>query len=371
MQRLKLTLVLFGLALGLGAVTSHAQAPSVSAAPALSASDYLEIEQLVYKYGWALDSGENNGFAYADLYSPNGTFTGTNQGPTGRTYQGRENLAALARGAQRGPLNVGHLVTNLIVTPTAEGAVGRVYVGIFDPGAPGARPGAGHGGYYDDVYVKTPQGWRFAKRSYYEGKWGEPNVAVPAPVAGVHALREGAPTQSSSRGRKLSDADHVAIQQLVARLPYEIDMNADDGASYASGFTPDGTFACVLPDTGAVASALPAGCAAHSGKFTTDVRPRLTGRAALASAVTTEEPHGPNYVRHFIFNHVIEPSRRGATGKAYVAVIDITPRQPIGFAHSIFTIGRYDDEYVKTADGWRISKRVFTAVAGGVPKADR
>lgn len=358
MRRLKLTLVLL---LGLGTATGHSQTVD----PALSASDYLEIEQLVYKYGWALDSGENNGFAYADLYAADGTFTGTNQGPNGRTYQGRENLAALARGPQRGALNVGHLVTNLIVTPTAGGAVGRVYVGIFDPGEPGTRPGAGHGGYYDDVYVKTPQGWRFSKRSYYEGKWGEPNVQTPPPVAGARALREG--VAGPSAGRRLSDEDHIAIQQLVARLPYEIDMNADNGAAYASGFTPDGTFACVLPDTGAAAASLPAGCAPHSGKFTTDVRPRVTGHAALASMVTAENPHGPNYVRHFVFNHVIERSRRGATGKAYVAVIDITPRQPMGFAHSIFTVGRYDDEYVKTAEGWRISKRVFTAVAGGVP----
>jgi hypothetical protein len=30
-------------------------------------------------------------------------------------------------------------------------------------------------------------------------------------------------------------------------------------------------------------------------------------------------------------------------------------------------IGRYDDEYMKTAQGWRIKSRVFTAVGGGVP----
>ena len=131
MSRLKLTLVML---LGLFSATVRAQT-----APALSAGDYLEIEQLVNKYGWALDSGENNGFAYADLYAANGIFTGTNQGPSGRSYQGRENLAALARGAQRGPLNVSHLVTNLVVTPTPEGAIGRVYAGIFDRGAPGAR----------------------------------------------------------------------------------------------------------------------------------------------------------------------------------------------------------------------------------------
>jgi hypothetical protein len=361
MLRSQLTLVLL---LGLGAVTGHSQTAPASTEPALTARDYLEIDQLVYKYGWALDSGENNGFAYADLYASDGTFTGTNQGPSGRTYQGRENLAALARGTQLGPLHVSHLATNVIVTPTPGGAMGRVYVAIFDQGGPGKPPGAGHGGFYDDVYVKTPQGWRFQKRTFFEGKWGEPNVPLPPPVPAVHALRD-TPLAASSKARGLSDRDLVEIQQLVSGLPYEVDMNADNGASYASGFTPGGAFACVLPDTGdAAPSGLPAGCVLHSGKFTTQVRPLATGRDALARMATAEEPHGPAYVRHFVFNHVIEPSRGGAIGKAYVAIVDITPRQKPGFEHSISVIGRYDDEYVKTDQGWRISKRVFTAVAG-------
>jgi hypothetical protein len=353
------------LAMLLGVFSAVATAQT---APAMSAGDYLEIEQLVNKYGWALDSGENNGFAYADLYTADGIFIGTNQGPNGRSYQGREMLASLGRGGRRGPLNVSHLVANLVVTPTSAGAIGRVYAAIFDRGAPGARPTAGHGGFYDDVYVKTQKGWRFAKRTYYEGKWGEPNVPMPPPVPAIQALREG-PASRPSGGARLDDADHIAIQQLVAGLPYDIDMNADGGAAYANGFTPDGTFACALPDTGtAAASGLPSGCVPHTGKFTSRVRDRVKGRASLASTVTAEQPHGPNYARHFIFNHVIERTRRGAAGKAYVALIDITPRQPIGFAHSIFTIGRYDDEYVKAADGWRIRSRVFTAVGGGVPK---
>jgi hypothetical protein len=363
MRRLRPTLAL--LLLGLGAATGHAQTAPDTGIAALTASDYLDIEQLVYKYGWALDSGDDNGFAYADLYSSDGTFTGTNQGPSGRTYQGRENLAALARGPQLGPLHVGHLATNVIVTPTPDGAVGRVYVAIFDQGSRGTPPAAGHGGFYDDVYVKTPDGWRFQKRTFYEGKWGEPNVPLPAPVPAVRALREGVPA-ASSKGRMLSDEDHIEIQQLVTRLPYEVDMNADDGAAYANGFTPDGTFACVLPDSGdAAPSGMPAGCAAHSAKFTTKVRPIAAGRAALAK-LAAEESHGPAYVRHFVFNHVIERSRGGATGKAYVAVVDIKPRQQ-GSDHSISVIGRYDDEYVKTAEGWRIRNRVLTAVGGRAP----
>ena len=112
--------------------TSAQQPPSPT--PMLDALDYLEIEQLVHRYGYALDTGAGNGLAYADLYAPDGTFTGTNQGPSGRTYTGREQLAALARGGKRGPNFVSHYVTNVVVEPAPGGAVGRAYVGILDIG---------------------------------------------------------------------------------------------------------------------------------------------------------------------------------------------------------------------------------------------
>src|SRR5207245_1788644 len=161
-----------------------------------------------------------------------GTFTGTNQGPSGRTYQGRDNLAALARGGPRGPFYVSHLVTNIVVTPTAEGAVGRVYVGIFDLGDAAKAPAAGHGGFYDDVYVKTDAGLRIKKRSYYESKWGDPSVQTPAPIAPVRALGESkAAPARSTKGPTLTAQDYVDLQQLVARYPYALDMNSDDGQS--------------------------------------------------------------------------------------------------------------------------------------------
>ena len=59
------TLLMFG-------GTSAQQPPSPTSQ--LDALDYLEIEQLVYRYGYALDTGADNGFAYADLYAPDATF---------------------------------------------------------------------------------------------------------------------------------------------------------------------------------------------------------------------------------------------------------------------------------------------------------
>ena len=52
-----------------------------SAAPAqkagsadLTALDYFQIQQLVAKYARAIDSCSNNGYDYADLFTPNGFF---------------------------------------------------------------------------------------------------------------------------------------------------------------------------------------------------------------------------------------------------------------------------------------------------------
>ena len=40
----------------------------------LTALDYAEIGQLVNRYGQAIDTCSNNGYDYADLYTPDGVF---------------------------------------------------------------------------------------------------------------------------------------------------------------------------------------------------------------------------------------------------------------------------------------------------------
>ncbi len=318
-----------------GCVPASGTGTASSPASTLTALDYIEIEQLTLRYGWALDSGADNGSAYADLYTEDGVFIGTNQGPSGRSYQGRDTLAALARGGRRGPLYVSHLVTNVVITPTPEGAMGRSFVAILDLGERGVPPTAGHGGFYDDEYVRTERGWRIKQRSYYESKWGEPSVTpVPPPLPPIRALAvsDEPPSRSGDAGT-LTAEDYIAIQELVSRYPYALDMNSDNGATYADLFAPGAVFS----------------------------RPRTTGAEALA-ALATSQPHGPNYVRHFITNHVIDPTPGGATGRQYVAIIDIGER---GQPHSIFLVGSYEDAYVRTADGWRFQMRTFTPAARG------
>ena len=40
--------------------------------PTLTALDYIEIQQLANRYAQAIDSCSNNGYDYADLYTPDG-----------------------------------------------------------------------------------------------------------------------------------------------------------------------------------------------------------------------------------------------------------------------------------------------------------
>lgn len=321
---------------------------------ALTALDYLEIEQLTYQYGYALDSGAGEGYAYADLFTPGGTFTGTNQGPSGRTYTGRDALAALARGGRRGPNWVSHYVTNVVIEPAPGGggqgssadaktgrsaapaflAIGRAYVAIFDigNGGNGAPSSVSNAGIYNDVYEKTAGGWRFRSRTFYASKSGE-GVQPPAAAIGVPRPLAATSPAAGERAGGLTVEDHLAIQQLVARYAYALDQNADNGAAYADLFTDDAVFR----------------------------QPRTEGRANLAK-LASSAPHGPNYVRHFITNHVIEATPDGATGKQYLVVADI---RESGQPGSIFLGGQYEDVYARTPQGWRFKARTFISSATG------
>src|SRR5215471_13506503 len=114
---------------GLGAVllaavlaaAASGQVTSTAKPMALTPMDYIEIRQLVNRYGFAVDTGSNNGYDYADLFTADGEFI--------RPYsKGREALAKLARGGRLGPTNVVHYITNHVIEPTADGAIGKEYL---------------------------------------------------------------------------------------------------------------------------------------------------------------------------------------------------------------------------------------------------
>jgi hypothetical protein len=158
----------------------------------LTALDYIEIQQLVAKYARAIDTCSNNGYDYADLYAPDGRFVPVVNGRAIPAIEGRERLAEVSGGGSNGCKNVPwieqgvrHIYSNHIITPTPEGAVGTVDMMMI--GLDGDPYKIAHDGYYEDVYVKTPQGWRFAQRTHYALLVaGQPiEREAPAPAAGA------------------------------------------------------------------------------------------------------------------------------------------------------------------------------------------
>jgi SnoaL-like domain len=153
----------------------------------LTALDYFEIEQLMNRYGHAIDTCANNGYDYADLYTADGKFIDnfTDEGFKQKGLlraQGREALARAAGGGTLGCKNVGwkdwsHLMLNHVVTPTPEGAKGRVYLVVI--GEKGPNHIQRFGG-YEDIYVKTPAGWRIQQRTHVRAKaWHNPLLQSP------------------------------------------------------------------------------------------------------------------------------------------------------------------------------------------------
>ena len=171
--------------LGLPAVTI-AQKPME-----LTALDYIQIQQLVAKYARAIDTCSNNGYDYADLYTPDGIFLPMVNGKSVPGIQGREKLAEVSGGGSKQCKNVGwikqgvhHIYVNHIITPTPEGATGTVDMLMIGLG--GDPNKIESDGYYEDTYVKTAQGWRFKQRTHHalldNGRRTTPETnAAPAP----------------------------------------------------------------------------------------------------------------------------------------------------------------------------------------------
>jgi len=149
----------------------------------LSALDYAEITQLINRYAYGIDTCADNGYAYANLFTEDGVFIDFNSdagfAAGGRELaRGRDALAELVGGGSRGCATKlvwtdwSHLMLNHEITPTPEGAAGRVYLVQLGMEGPGSV--ARHGG-YEDVYVRTPEGWRIKSRTHVRNKaWHSP-----------------------------------------------------------------------------------------------------------------------------------------------------------------------------------------------------
>ena len=185
-MRNRLAFVLIGL-LVVAALAAGAQTRSGARPRELTALDYIEIQQLVAKYARAIDTCSNNGYDYADLFTPDGAFIPSFNGKPGTPFQGRERLAEASGGGSKNCKNVGwieqgvhHLYANHIITPTVEGASGTVDMLMIGLG--GDPNKIEYDGYYEDTYVKTDKGWRFKQRMHHALLQAGNRVTSPPPA---------------------------------------------------------------------------------------------------------------------------------------------------------------------------------------------
>ena len=232
------------------AAGGHAYAQKKTTAPVLTPQDYLDIQQLVARYAHAMDTGADNGNAYADLFAADGEFVP----PTGAATRGHDALAALGRtgfvDGHKPALGVSHFIMNHVIEPAAGGATGKAYVVLVNIGE-GGKPGgewSNTGGHYKDTYVKTAEGWKFKRREYIPMK-SERRAAGTAPAAAPAALvatkaATVAPKPAAAPANTLTAQDYIDIRALANLYAYGLDSGAENGTGsvYANIFTEDAEF---------------------------------------------------------------------------------------------------------------------------------
>jgi ketosteroid isomerase-like protein len=121
----------------------------------LTTQDYVEIQQLYARYNHAIDSGDAEG--WADTFTPDGVFN--------QRYKGRDGLLDFMKQwtTKMNGANRRHWNSNLLITPSAEGASGKVMLMLLEVGT--KSPSILMTGQYSDVLVKTANGWRFKTRN--------------------------------------------------------------------------------------------------------------------------------------------------------------------------------------------------------------
>jgi hypothetical protein len=338
----------------IGCVGVLTAATAQGQAGALSDRDYVELRQLAAQYAQSLDRGGDGGRSLANLFVEDGELVR----PDAR---GRSAIAAAVQRAEQGPAHVAHFALNHVIQPTRDGAAGWQYVVELRFDSPAAQGGRRSGGSppsqrslvgsrggelvsvgrYEDLYARTADGWRFRRREFIPGS--ATFVLPPAPSgtsvnADGTARLQAAQQQGSALSADLTTSDYLEIEELVSSYGHALDSGfnaSDNGVAYAGLFTPDGV-------------------------FYSRGRP-VRGHDALAE-LARAQPHGPEYVRHYLTNHVITASEGKVTGRQYLVVIDVGEK---GAPTTIYLGGYYEDVYVKTPQGWRfLERRSFGARQG-------
>ena len=138
---------------------SMAIAAQQSAAATLTLQDYNDIQQLYARYAHGIDTHADEGAMYAATYTEDGVLdVGT------RKYEGRAALTALAK--PPGDPTLVHVVSNIAIQPSSDGARVVANMTQMTLGEAGKPPTIRGFGRYEDTVVRTPDGWRFKYKKW-------------------------------------------------------------------------------------------------------------------------------------------------------------------------------------------------------------
>jgi len=141
---------------------------------------------LASQYAYGLDSGAENGTGsvYANVFAADAEFHGPPATPGGTPFNavGRDELRKFAVPG-RGTAYVRHFMTNHLIEASPEGAKGKVYLLVIDIAREGRPTSVNMGGHYEDIYVRTADGWRIKSRNFYRSKSAQTIAAEAAAAA--------------------------------------------------------------------------------------------------------------------------------------------------------------------------------------------
>jgi hypothetical protein len=154
-------------------------------AQAFDSADRLEIHELTARYAWSLDTGDED--AFVECFCSDGELVWDVFETEGR-WHGTAALRRFIGYFRQRPESAGrqHHVSNLVVTPTAEGAAARSYVAVALRTATG--PHLLHVmGYYEDELRRENGRWRIWRR--YIRDWCGPVLGRFAGQDGARSTR--------------------------------------------------------------------------------------------------------------------------------------------------------------------------------------
>ena len=155
-NRLIAVAALLGLVLA-GSVRAHAQGGDTTMQ--LTPADQAEIRHILTSLNQGADFNDSD--LWVSQWTPDGSWTR----PDGESFVGHDRLREYRRSTRvpgGGASGRRHWTNGVVLTPTADGATGRTYYMLIDVST--APPTVSSAGHYEDVFVRTADGWRIKQR---------------------------------------------------------------------------------------------------------------------------------------------------------------------------------------------------------------